>query len=299
MSGLRRKNRNRPRSRNQMITSKNPQTQHAGEEPHQKTKQSDNQVPLTPTAQAQSKPAKTHCEITCKREQNWWDKAKPWVEIFGAAVLTVYTYYTAKMYCANRDAANAATFAAKTSAKELELSERPWVSSQMAIDGPFEFNVNGVNVHIKFQLTNTGHSPALATQISPQMTSAFSEGQSAVELLTHTCSAMTRAVIQGPGFGVALFPNQPLEETISFGMGKEDLQKAIKRTNDITWPSLVVCIGYRSTFTDTVYHTGYILDLSRIDSATGLARVDFKVGENIDKDHLRLRCGVSNCIVAD
>ena len=46
--------------------------------------------------------------------------------------------------------AGAAKSSAELSAQELELSERPWVDALMTIDGPFEFNVNGVNVHFKF-----------------------------------------------------------------------------------------------------------------------------------------------------
>jgi hypothetical protein len=195
--------------------------------------------------------------------------------------------------------ASAARSSAEISAKELELSERPWVDALMTIDGPFEFNVNGVNVHFKFQLVNTGHSPALATHISPRMTSVFSEGANANDILAQTCSGATREVVQSPGFGVTLFPNRPLEESISFGMGKEDIENASKKIpGQITWPEIVVCIGYRSTFTDKVYHTGYVLDLGRTD-ATGTPRVDFKIGEDIDKSHLSFRCGVSNCIVAD
>jgi len=52
--------------------------------------------------------------------QNWWDKAKPFVEIAGLAILALYTTYTIKMYYANRDAADAATSAAKTAKDTLE-----------------------------------------------------------------------------------------------------------------------------------------------------------------------------------
>ena len=146
---------------------------------------------------------------------------------------------------------------------------------------------------------NTGHSPALATHISPRMTSAFSDGASTNEILAQLWSDTTQQVIRSPGFGVTLFPNHPLEESISFGMGKDDIEKSTNRIpGQITWPSIIICIAYRSTFSDRVYHTGYILDLNKIDS-TGAPSVDFTIGENVDKDHLRFKCSVSNCIVAD
>ncbi len=103
-------------------------------------------------------------------------------------------------------ASDAAKASADTAIKELELSERPWVDAQIVIDGPVEFNVNGVNVHLKFQLVNTGRSPALATHISPRMISMFSEGPAAADVLQETCRDQTRVVTQMPHFGVTLFP---------------------------------------------------------------------------------------------
>jgi hypothetical protein len=200
---------------------------------------------------------------------------------------------------ATTKAAIAAKSGADTAARELELAERPWVDAQMVIDGPFEFNLNGVNVHFKFQLVNTGHSPAVAVNIHPFMVSAFSTGPTAEEARNQTCSGASQTAVKRPGFGVTLFPNHPFEESLSFGMGKDDIAKASQRIpGQIIWPNLVVCIAYRSTFSDRVYHTAYVLDLLKIDSE-GNQRVDFKIGEDVDKDHLRFRCSGVNCIAAD
>lgn len=79
-------------------------------------------VPRTP-------PPVTQQHITCKPEKDWWDKTKPLVEIGGAILLAVYTFYTIKMYCSNRDAANAATMAAGTAATALTLDQRAWMKA--------------------------------------------------------------------------------------------------------------------------------------------------------------------------
>lgn len=53
-------------------------------------------------------------------EQNWWDKLKPFVEIAGVVILAVYTWYTIKMYHANKKAADAAKQSADIAKSALE-----------------------------------------------------------------------------------------------------------------------------------------------------------------------------------
>src|SRR5207244_11492978 len=54
----------------------------------------------------------------------------PFVEIAGFIILTIYTYYTAKMYSANQQAANAAESAAITAAKGLDVSRQQFRMDQ-------------------------------------------------------------------------------------------------------------------------------------------------------------------------
>lgn len=79
-------------------------------------------------------PPKTHCEITYKHEKDKWEKFKEGAEVFGIFLLLVYTFYTIKMYCANKQAADAALSAANTAQKTLtqsvenfRIDERAWI----------------------------------------------------------------------------------------------------------------------------------------------------------------------------
>jgi hypothetical protein len=83
--------------------------------------------------------AETHYDITCKKEKDWWDKAKPFVEIIGLLVLAVYSFYTIKLYWNAVD------------------SERPWIKVSTdflprRIDSP-EIAI----LHI----SNSGNTPAI------------------------------------------------------------------------------------------------------------------------------------------
>jgi len=123
-------------------------------------------------------PAQYHCEITCKTEKHWWDRWKPFVEIFGVVLLAVYTGYTIEMYYANRDAAEAAKSAANTAAtalgdsqKSFEVENRPYV----IIDGTTYFlkdekgntTLRTANINYK----NVGKTPAQDVFIFARYTS--------------------------------------------------------------------------------------------------------------------------------
>jgi RNase H-fold protein (predicted Holliday junction resolvase) len=80
-------------------------------------------VPPTPSLPTLP-PTKPHREITCKTEKDWWDKWKPFVEMAGIVILSLYTGYTIKMYYANKEAADAAKLAADTTYAQLFLNKR-------------------------------------------------------------------------------------------------------------------------------------------------------------------------------
>ncbi|MGA2537821.1 MAG: hypothetical protein ABSF53_17520, partial [Terracidiphilus sp.] len=64
-------------------------------------------------------PTETHYKITCKPEKSFWGNVKTGAELFGIVLLAIYTLYTVKMYCANKEAADAAKSAAKTADAEF------------------------------------------------------------------------------------------------------------------------------------------------------------------------------------
>jgi hypothetical protein len=104
-------------------------------------------------------PPKAHCEITCKTEKDFWDNFKTGAEIFGIALLAVYTYFTIKMYCANKQAAEAATKAANTADASLKSSnifnwraQRAWIivsaNHTVTFTGPVAMDIQLDNLGI-------------------------------------------------------------------------------------------------------------------------------------------------------
>lgn len=106
----------------------------------------------------------SHCQITCKQERDWIDHLKTVAEFAGLILLGIYTGYTIKMYCANKQAADAATKAADVADKTLKsgqratwLEQRAWVSF-VAADTP-TLRPNQA-ITLSMRLENTGRTPA-------------------------------------------------------------------------------------------------------------------------------------------
>ncbi len=113
-----------------MVHPKNKHTSDAETKTAKEANHTENPISPALTVKPQTKPSKCHHTVTCQPEKDWWDKTKPFVEIAGLVVLIFYTYYTAEMYCANRDAANAAAKAATAAEganKLAQLSSRAWL----------------------------------------------------------------------------------------------------------------------------------------------------------------------------
>jgi hypothetical protein len=92
-------------------------------------------VPIVPAPiKANSQKTPYHYEVTCKTEKNWWDKAKPFVELVGILLLAAYTVYTIKMYSVNKIAADAAASAADTARRTLVIGNRSWIETTLDPD---------------------------------------------------------------------------------------------------------------------------------------------------------------------
>lgn len=130
-------------------------------ETHVKTSERNPAIPHVSSVPS-SPPPKTHCEITCKPEKNVWDHIKTGAEILGVVLLAAYTWYTIKMYCANKEAADAAQSAAKAATNSVilqqsnsQIDQRAWVSVS-----DVKFVPRGDEFYVSIVLVNTGKTPA-------------------------------------------------------------------------------------------------------------------------------------------
>jgi hypothetical protein len=247
---------------------------------------------------AQSHPAEAQQGSAGTPQRDWWDDYKRWVELAGVILLAVYTGFTIAMYFANKRSADAATHTAAIAARQLELSERPWVDAQISLNGPLTYNVNGPVIPLRIVLRNSGHSPAFATNIHPFPALGFR--RDAAEYRDRVCQDASRTARQWPGFGITLFPGTNFVQDENIQVGKEDIERNNRETpGHILGVSAVICIGYRPAFnSSSVYTTSYIVDLYRLDAARRPGIV-FKIGENVDSEHLSLRLHPVQAVVGN
>jgi hypothetical protein len=64
--------------------------------------------------------------------------------------------------------AKAASDANRLNRDNFLATERPWVKVDIEVAGPLFYDVNGVNVALRFRLKNIGHSPATHISINPR-----------------------------------------------------------------------------------------------------------------------------------
>lgn len=133
----------------------NESQQDADRETKKQANHASQEVPLRPT-ESQTKITPYHCQVTCNKTRDWIDKGTLGLEGFGLFVLIVYTVFTGFMWCANKQAANAATSAAKTAAAALHFDQRAWI---VVGRKTFQWKPNERMIFPGF-IVNTGKTPA-------------------------------------------------------------------------------------------------------------------------------------------
>ena len=183
------------------------------------------------------------------------------------------------------------------SAQQLELSERPWVEADIAIDGPLTFDINGARIPLKITLRNTGHSPALSTTVSP-VALIGSKSLSAVTYRNQVCQDAARTAVAYPQWGVALFPNASFQRSYTVILTQKDIDAGKASTENpkanfgevMMSPSVIICVAYRPSFNNTsMYDTAYIVDLVKFHTINNAPPVIFDIGQAVEQQNLGLR----------
>lgn len=163
--------------------------------------------------------------------------------------------------------------------RQLDFTERPWILlDKFAVEGPLVFDSGGgAAITFGFEIKNTGQSPAIRGFWQPDFFLQFGEMPSPVKKRNDACKvAESRSTkVADQRLTEAWFPGQGLPKNIKINFTPDDVADALKipgryfpngprvKDFDYIYPDFVVCVAYRSSFTDMQYHTGYILRLIR------------------------------------
>lgn len=198
---------------------------------------------------------------------------------------------------AMQQASKAAKSTAEATARQLELSQRPWVSIDTSIESPLTFTPEGAaQVSVKFVIRNVGSSPAKGLSVQPQLSIASQGEQDPVMQRSKVCEENRR---REAGTDGTLFPKVELTKSVTFLGDAKDILKESNRTGSFS-PVVIVCASYRSTFDDSArYTTGVIYYLRRIDPRHPGLYLRIKDGLEVPRELLVLKYDPIGAIAAN
>jgi hypothetical protein len=244
----------------------------------------------TPITPIHAPPPPSEAEAAYKQRQERRDKIRLWLEISVGLIVLVYTVVSIGLW--------------ETAQKQLEVSERPWITADLVERGASDFTFlpdGQASFRGMVILKNVGHSPAIGVSLNtyrviiPSGNAVFTEP---VRIQKEICEPL-RKIKANPKetVGIAiLFPGQ---QTPPLGMSTSIPKEWIDGgavtfkdgdPNRYIAPVLVGCVDYRFSFDPEVHHqTGIIYDMGRYDaSAPGWEKRLIKVGTNLPPDQMIL-----------
>jgi hypothetical protein len=217
------------------------------------------------------------------------------VEIVTAILILVYAGFTLWQSISARSSANAAKEAAnaamkqaQTSADQLALSERPWISSDVIVTSPFTFDVNGANLSLEFALRNSGLTPATQVSAFARFVAPPGPGNGG-DIKKTVCN---EAIEDGHISEITIFPATEVKEDRKFYASSEEITRFMQHGQLSL--DVAVCIAYRSTVDRTAQYTtdGQIFTFAR-KGAEGETYA-FIPGENVPISQLIFKAAGQN-----
>jgi hypothetical protein len=269
------------------------------QEPKAEADQPDPHVPVRNGA-LPPPPAETNKTVTCEIKQTKLDKFKTGAEIFGIALLLIYTIYTAKMYCANKQAADTATGANEIAKTALIAANRPWITSYTYPLGPLTISTASATLLIGSRLSNTGHSPGMSVWSDEELFLATPDLAKSIDgERLRFCAESERMHIP---LGQTIFPGSDFVRTHFIGVPGKRVQEAIDAipnspSGGMLSPFVIVCVAYNSSLDEKILHTATIYELLRKDDRGG--EFSLKSPETVPLDHLSFHLALWRPVIAD
>jgi hypothetical protein len=228
----------------------------------------------------------------------WWKGLLQTVAVAAALGLLIVNLSQSRATSrAMQQASKAAKSTAEATARQLELSQRPWISIDTSVESPMTFTPEGAaQVSVKFVIRNVGSTPAKGLSVQPELAIASQGEQDPVMQRSKVCEENRRRETGADG---TLFPKVELTKSMTFLGDAKDILKESNRTGSFS-PVVIVCASYRSTFDDSArYTTGVIYYLRRIDPSHPGLYLRMKDGLAVPRELLVLKYDPIGAIAAN
>jgi hypothetical protein len=157
----------------------------------------------------------------------------------------------------------------KRQALHFETAERPWISVSAELRKPIEFKDGFGRVWVVFTLQNTGRSPAIRLDVRAKICPMTIDAVAELKKLSETeppYSAWLDSDDSGwrrRTFGQTIFPKGFLRVPDQLVLQADSI-KAAAGSDKIMFlqPSIVGLVTYKTAFSETERHTGFIIDVA-------------------------------------
>ena len=150
----------------------------------------------------------------------------------------------------------------------FEATQRPWVKVDVAIGGPIKFESGNMYITLKFDLYNTGHTPARYTWPEWRIYSArINSPNDLIEKQSTLCADFIRPNSQNtPGF--TLFPDEKKTVLITAMMANPEMiadMEYYPRSTYVKFPNvspiILGCVDYQTASRQEHHQTGFAYEV--------------------------------------
>lgn len=201
-----------------------------------------------------------------KGKENKWKEFRKliefWAIIITAGVTSAYTVLTYNLW--------------NTAKKSNIINERPWVHADISAFGGVSYDVNGLNIGLKFKFHNVGHAPAVFVT-TRWIVSVVKLDVDPLILQKEQCNRISGEKRDPREDGITVFPGQePLTaERTSLPWAEFGTPKP----NTLVELYVAGCIDYQYFVFDGHHQTGFIFTVARVKPEQPSARYAFDVAD--------------------
>lgn len=180
------------------------------------------------------------------------------IEMICAGISILGVFITVATLLLTRQTASTANRSAITAARQLELSERPWISVEnVRVPSGLVIQKGAVLTIVAMDIKNIGHTPAIGVNAYLQLHPSGGQVEIIVKRLCEGNSS-------GPdGLGETIFPDKAGAPNISYpiNLSKADLATFWSLPAEHHMLAVAGCVHYRSSISQTEYYTGFLYNL--------------------------------------
>jgi hypothetical protein len=225
--------------------------------------------PITIRSEVQIPP-----EVIQRHDANQADQSRTqtrgyWVSFLTLIVLSLYTAFTGLTICEIRRQNSAVSAQVGIMQKQLEATDRPWVTVEPSISSPLVYNKSGLKIDLDFAVANTGRSPANRVWVSAGLVPGF-------EL--RDWWKKQDAMCDDWQFRIApyvLFPGAHFSQPKSLQLRPDEIDPyrsshSVNGSHDVMAMGIVGCVGYIFESRIPLHKTGFMFGKNILDSGTKL-----------------------------